>query len=131
MPGQKREARLRSECAGHPRFSDVMRSLMVLDPSPREAVGREDRSVAEVRVRGVFLGPPPRRSLHSRRPSPQGGGISKREASPPKPARQHLFENLAADGLVGQRAVTPPPAVALHLFGGRDKALLHLGKIGI
>src|SRR5579872_6948097 len=54
-----------------------------------------------------------------------------KRSSAPKLASQHLFEDLAADGLVGQRAITPPPAVALHLSGGRDKALLHFRKIGI
>src|SRR5579872_5165709 len=54
-----------------------------------------------------------------------------KRSSAAKLASQHLFEDLAADGFVGQRAITPPPAVALHLFGGRDKALLHFRKIGI
>src|SRR5579872_5639076 len=54
-----------------------------------------------------------------------------KRSSAPKLASQHLFEDLAADGLVGQRAITPPPAFALHLFGGRDKALPHFRKIGI
>src|SRR5258708_21735773 len=34
-------------------------------------------------------------------------------------SRQHLFENLPADGLVGQRGVMPPPAVRFHFFRRR------------
>src|SRR3569832_1005418 len=49
----------------------------------------------------------------------------------PKPARQHLLENLAADRLVGERGRMPPPSVALHFLRGRDKAALHLGEIGV
>src|ERR1700740_2751178 len=37
-------------------------------------------------------------------------------------AAEHLFEDLALDVLVGELAVVPPPAVLLHLAGGRDEA---------
>src|SRR5579883_1077928 len=48
-----------------------------------------------------------------------------------KPACDHLAHDLAADGLVAGRGVMPPPAVLFHLLRGSDKALLHLGKIGV
>src|SRR5438876_7813347 len=48
-----------------------------------------------------------------------------------KLARKHLFKNLPADGLVGERRVLPPPAVLFHLGGGSDKAFGHLGEIGV
>src|ERR1044072_5546281 len=53
------------------------------------------------------------------------------KASAPKPLRQHLFQDLPLDGLVGQRGVVPPPAVALHLLGRRHKAVGHLGEVRI
>src|SRR3984893_14033890 len=46
-------------------------------------------------------------------------------------SRQHLFQDLPADGLVGERRLAPPPAVPLHLFGRGDKAISHLRKIRI
>src|SRR3984893_10499161 len=44
-------------------------------------------------------------------------------------SRNHLLQDLPADALVGERSVTPPPAVLLHLHGGCDKALRHVRKI--
>src|SRR3569832_2541158 len=38
--------------------------------------------------------------------------------SEPKPARQHLFEDLAADSHVGECGRMPPPSVALHFLRG-------------
>ena len=42
--------------------------------------------------------------------------------SPPERAGEHLFQDLAADALVGEGAVMPPPAVLLHLRRRRDEA---------
>src|ERR1700719_4686503 len=53
------------------------------------------------------------------------------KASAPKLARQHFFQDLTADRLVGQRRRVPPPAVVLHLLRGCDEAILHFGEIGI
>src|SRR5689334_10797921 len=46
-----------------------------------------------------------------------------RAPSASKPLGEHLFQNLPLDVLVGHRSIVPPPAVALHLLGGRDKAV--------
>src|SRR2546423_15062237 len=45
--------------------------------------------------------------------------------------RKHLFEDLAADVLVGERRLMPPPAVVLHLFSCRDEAVGDRGKIRV
>src|SRR5947207_13318694 len=47
----------------------------------------------------------------------------------PKPLREHLFQNPPLDVLVGHRSIVPPPAVALHLLGGRDNAVGHFSEI--
>src|SRR5690242_19231984 len=47
----------------------------------------------------------------------------------PKPLRKHLFQDLPLDAPVGQRSIVPPPAIALHLLGGRDKAVGHLSEV--
>src|ERR1700690_3293245 len=65
------------------------------------------------------------------------GGFRKRSTSPTKPvfarerACDHLFEDLPANTLVGERSLMPPPAVLLHLRGRRDEALGHLGEISV
>src|SRR5258705_13278013 len=41
----------------------------------------------------------------------------------PKPLVQYLPQNPAFDGLVGQRRILPPPAVALHFLGGGDETI--------
>ena len=48
-----------------------------------------------------------------------------------KPLAKHLFQDLSLDVLVGERSIVPPPAVALHLFGRRDKAIRHLAEIRV
>src|SRR5947207_13101438 len=48
----------------------------------------------------------------------------------PRPfSRDHLFQDLAADALVGQGSIAPPPAVLLHLRGRADKTFRNLGEI--
>src|ERR1700716_23015 len=49
----------------------------------------------------------------------------------PEPLGQHLFQNLPLDVLVGHRSIVPPPAVALHLLGRRDKAVGDFREIGV
>src|SRR3954470_460505 len=49
----------------------------------------------------------------------------------PKPLAKHLFQNLPLDVLVGEGSIMPPPAIALHLLSRRDKAIRHLGEIGV
>src|SRR5260370_18041844 len=57
--------------------------------------------------------------------------VNERSLSAGKFSLQHLFKNLPADGLVGQRSFVPPPAVRFHFFGPIDKSLGHLGKIRV
>ena len=40
-----------------------------------------------------------------------------------KPLRDHFFQDAALYGFVGRGRIAPPPAVALHCLGGRDKSL--------
>src|SRR5215207_8023958 len=49
----------------------------------------------------------------------------------PEPLAKHLFQNLPLDVLVGHRGIVPPPAVALHLFGRRDKTVDHFAEIRV
>src|SRR5262249_2820389 len=48
-----------------------------------------------------------------------------------KAMREHFLQDLAADRLVGEGAVVPPPAVRLHLGRGCDEAFGDLGEIGV
>src|SRR6266851_4785165 len=50
----------------------------------------------------------------------------------PQPfSRQHLFQDPPADILVAEISVVPPPAIPLHLLGGRDEAVGDRGKVVI
>src|SRR6267142_4542552 len=45
--------------------------------------------------------------------------------------REDLFQDLPADGLVGERGIAPPPAVLFHFLSRGDKAFRHLRKIRV
>ena len=49
--------------------------------------------------------------------------------SAPELLGKHLFQDLPLDVLVGEGGIVPPPAVALHLLGGRDEAVGDLAEI--
>src|SRR5947207_5466292 len=64
----------------------------------------------------------PGMTMEQRQECPESGWSRRwKNAAPsaPKPLGKHLFQNLPLDVLVGQRGIVPPPAVALHLLGGR------------
>jgi hypothetical protein len=66
--------------------------------------------------------------------SPQERGEGARESrqtSASEPHSDHLLEDLPLDVLVGEAFLVPPPAVALHLLGGRDEAVADLGEVGV
>src|SRR5919198_2779747 len=100
------------------------------------ATTNEVRSLSRLRGR-VGVGVSPRVTLPewrepppgaSRRPPPQAGEVKRvcvgnmaLMVGSAKPLAQHLFQNSPLDILVGQRSITPPPTVALHLRDCRDK----------
>src|SRR6187402_397597 len=46
-----------------------------------------------------------------------------------EPLGEQLFQDPPLDVLVGEGSIVPPPAVALHLVGRRDKAIGHFAEI--
>src|ERR1700738_5631308 len=46
-------------------------------------------------------------------------------------ACEHFFQDLAADVLVGEGSVVPPPAVPLHLLGRGNEAVGDRGKVSV
>src|SRR6185437_14252720 len=57
--------------------------------------------------------------------------VNRKAPSAPKLLPHHLAQDLPLDVLVGERSILPPPAVALHLFGGGDKAAGDFAEIGV
>src|SRR6266403_4531666 len=104
MPGLKRGARLRAEVPGiHVFDSTAAKKTWMVGTSARRRASRFSPAVTEnERARLARKYPP-----------------------------DDLFQDLPADGLVGERSVAPPPAVLLHFLGRGAKALRHLGKIRV
>src|SRR6476620_9652613 len=110
-------------CPGHPRLW----SLIILNRHPEVRAQRaskdesatvgsssfEARNSAHLRVNAIAFIPGMTEPLS--RPLP----------------RKHLFQDLPADRLVVEGSVVPPPAVALHLLTGGNKAISDRGKIRI
>src|SRR5215203_5806519 len=64
----------------------------------------------------------------------EGGSPATADGSaslPSQPLGEHLFQNPPLDILVGQLGVAPPPAIAFHFFGCRNKPVGHLSEIRI
>src|SRR5260221_14232998 len=93
-------------CPGHPRLGDRQRKTWM-------AGGRRAEATP---------------SFGRLRPA-----MTENQAAPlPTPfPREHLFQDLPLDALVGEGCVMPPPAVALHLLGCRDEAIGDRGKVVI
>src|SRR6266478_2327547 len=101
MPGLKREARLRADVPGiHVFDSKAARKTWIARTSARRRAPRFSPAMTE-NERAHLAG-----------------------KYPP----DDLFQDLPADGLVGERGIAPPPAVLLHFLGRGDKALRHLGN---
>src|SRR5438876_12457246 len=101
---------------------------MALNSQSRHPEVRAQRCVCAVERASKGVRPPAgpssfeaRKSAHLRMTGP---------LSRPLP-REHLFQDLAADVLVGQCSLMPPPAVALHLFACGDESIRDGGKIRI
>src|SRR6266478_465669 len=104
MPGLKREARLRADVPGSNAFdSKAARKSWIARTSARRRASRFSPGMTKRMDATLARKYPP----------------------------DDLFQDLPADGLVGERGIAPPPAVLLHFLGRGDKALRHLGKIRV
>src|SRR3984893_6024909 len=139
MQSQTRHAR---PCAGHPRLnSTAARKTWMAGTSPAMTKRDSEITVAQSPASWFEMhGIAARLTMRVGDLHPEERALARvsKDAAPAlenalagKLSRQHLFQDLPADGLVGQRRLAPPPAVPLHLFGRGDKAISYLRKIRI